>query len=581
MSQHHSFSDHSPSKSHLRVDGVSFAFADHRVLTDVSFVASSTDRIGLIGENGSGKSTLLHVIAELLPATSGSVIVNSFGGARASIGLLHQEPPFATNDSIAEALESAVSAARAAAIAVEVLGSALAENPDDPELSAQFAQALEDTERYNSWDTDARIAAMLSGLGLMSIELSRSTGSLSGGQRARLALAWLLLSAPDILLLDEPSNHLDDAATGFLVDILKSWRGPVIIASHDRAFLDDTTTSLIDLDPSPIAHAVAGPLVHDGTGTGIGVTKFTGNYSDYLLHQEEARLRWEQQYRDEQAQLTKLRSTVRDQQTVGHADWKPKTESRIAKKFYGDRNAKVVSRRVNDARSRLVALEQQQVRKPPANLEFQGLTSAGTPTRLGAPEPVIVASNVAVAGRLAPVSLRVNRGDKILITGANGVGKSTLLGVFSGALETSSGHIWRSGTDHVGLLTQDVLLPDHQNRGPDRTVTQAYEDLVGAECAQSIPLGTFGLIAGRDHHRPVDALSQGQRRRLALAVLLANPPEILLLDEPTNHFSLSLVTALEDALPHYPGTVIIASHDRWLRQRWAGEHLTLKGTRLD
>ncbi|MCD1115243.1 ATP-binding cassette domain-containing protein, partial [Cutibacterium acnes] len=156
----------------------------------------------------------------------------------------------------------------------------------------------------------------------------RSIGTLSGGQRARLALAWLLLSAPDVLLLDEPTNHLDDAATAYLVSVLTTWRGPILIASHDRAFLDDTVTSLLDLDPSPLPHAVAGPLVEDGTGTGIGLTRFTGSYSDYLTARAQARQRWERQYRDEQAELSRLRTAVKDQQTAGHSDWRPRTEVR-------------------------------------------------------------------------------------------------------------------------------------------------------------------------------------------------------------------------------------------------------------
>ncbi len=580
MSQPHSFSELSSNGSHLRVDGLSFAFANHRVLTDISFIVSSGDRVGLIGENGSGKSTLLRVIAGLLPATAGHVSVNALGAGPSHVGLLHQEPPFAPTDSITEALESAVAAARTAAIAVEKLGIALAENPEDSVLSSQFAQALEDTERLSSWDTDARISAMLSGLGLSSIEPDRTTNSLSGGQRARLALAWLLLSTPQVLLLDEPSNHLDDTATSFLVEVLKSWRGPVMMASHDRAFLDDAATSLIDLDPSPIPHTVAGALVQDGTGTGIGARKFTGTYSDYLRVREEEKLRWELQYRDEQALLSKLRSRVRDQQNVGHVDWKPRTESRIAKKFYGDRNAKVVSRRVNDARSRLEELEKMQIRKPPASLSFQGLTAGGRPQQFSTIEPVLAATNISVTHRLAPVNLSISRGEKWLITGANGAGKSTLLQVLAGSLVPDSGHVWRSGAERVGLLSQDVQLLDPYGRGTARTVSQTYEDLVGVERAQSTPLDTFGLLAGRDNHRPVNALSLGQQRRLALAVLLANPPEILLLDEPTNHFSLGLVTALEQALTSYPGTVLIASHDRWLRQRWPGEHLSLGGPML-
>lgn len=561
--------------SHLRVDGVSFSYPDRRVLTDVSFILPAGDRAGLIGENGSGKSTLLRVIAGLLEASAGTVAVNAPGANVPKLGLLHQEFPFSTTDTVTHALEAAVAPARQAARAVNERAVALATCPGDRAASDAYASALETAEHLGAWDVDARISVMLAGLGLSEIDRSRPTGSLSGGQRARLALAWLLLKAPDVLLLDEPTNHLDDAATAFLTRVLLSWRGPVLIASHDRAFLDETATTLIDLDPSPIPHAVAGPLVQDGPGTAIGATRFTGTYSDHLKASADARRRWEHQYRDEQAELSRLRANVKDQQTVGHTDWKPRAEVRMAQKYYADRNARVVARRVNDARSRLAELSERQIRKPPQVLEFVGLTAAGSPTMVDMREPVLTATNVAVRGRLTETSVTISRGEKWLITGPNGSGKSTLLSVLAGTLEPRAGHVARSPKDRIRVLTQETTLSDPRQRGPGRSAAQAYTDLVGARLAAKVPLATFGLIAPRDLNRPVAELSVGQQRRLALATILAAPPEILLLDEPTNHFSLHLVTALEEAILDYPGTIVVASHDRWLRNRWTGRQFEL------
>ncbi|MDN5684026.1 ATP-binding cassette domain-containing protein, partial [Corynebacterium glyciniphilum] len=185
-----------------------------------------------------------------------------------------------------------------------------------------------------------------------------------------------------------------------------------------------------------------------------------------------------------------------------------------------------------------------------------------------------VASEVSVAGRLERMSLTVNGDEKLLVTGPNGSGKSTLLEVLAGVLSPSSGTVTVAGVS-VGHLTQEVELPDPAGRGPDRTVERTYRDLLGDDLAETVPLSTFGLIHPRDESRPLGELSLGQQRRVALAVLLAAPPDVLLLDEPDNHLSLSLVTALEEAIPTYPGAVFVASHDAWLRKRWRGERLEL------
>lgn len=560
----------------LRVDGVSISFAERRVLTDVSLTVAAGERVGLIGENGTGKTTLLRIIAGLTSPTAGTVAMSAPGGGVVTVGLLRQEPPFAVNASINEALESAVAPAREAVVEIDQTAVALAQQPEDAAAGRAYSAALETAERLDAWNLDARIAAMLAGLGLAGLPGDRLTGQLSGGQRSRLSLAWILLSAPDILLLDEPTNHLDDDAVAYLQQLLTSWPGPVLMASHDRAFLDGAVTALADLDPSPLPHAVTERLISDGNESGIGLTRFTGIYTDYVQAQRGARARWERRFGDEQNELKRLRSAVRDNQSVGHADFKPRSEVRGAAKFFADRNAKVVSRRVNDSRSRLDELEQQQIRKPPHELTFGGLTAANSattrPLRTG---PVLSASKLAVAGRLRALSLTFSGGEKWLITGPNGSGKSTLLLALAGRVSLTSGTVSLAQGVRVGLLTQEVVLPDPQDRGPERSARQAYADLVGTQRAVDVPLSAFGLLPGRDENRPVGVLSTGQLRRLELAVLLADPPAVLLLDEPTNHFALALVTHLEAAIPEYPGVVIVASHDRWLRRNWTGQKYDL------
>jgi len=572
---------HTPTLSaadHLRVDGVSRSFPDRRVLTDVSFTVSSGEVAALIGENGSGKSTLLRLAAGLDAPDAGSVT------APGTVGLFHQEPPFSLDLTIEEVLADATDPVRDLARQVEAAGQAMADGVVG--AASRLHTAIDAAERHHAWELDHRIDRVVDGLGLADLPRDRRARELSGGQVSRLSLAWLLLRSPDTLLLDEPTNHLDDAATAVLVDLLRGWSGPVLLASHDRAFLDEVGTTLLDLDPAPRPFAAVRQDSNGGSpGSGFGVTKFTGSYSDYLRHRQDERERWVRRFRDEQAELSRLRTRVREDHTVGHPGRPPRTEGRAAKKFYADRNATVVARRVNDATTALERLERDQVRKPPARLRFVGLAgtsgtrpggaAAGNLVATGArgtAGPVLTATGVGVAGRLAPTTLSLGPRARLLVTGANGSGKSTLLSVLAGQLAADEGALTHPARLRVALLSQEPLPRD-----PAQTVRTAYSRAVGAERAEKTPLATFGLIAGRDADRPLGALSVGQRRRLDLAVLLAHPPDVLLLDEPTNHLSLLLVTELEQTLPDYAGAVVVASHDRWLREGWAGERLHLEG----
>ncbi|NUL47288.1 ABC-F family ATP-binding cassette domain-containing protein [Cellulosimicrobium funkei] len=611
---------------HLTLDGISKSFPDRRVLTDVSCTVASGERACLIGENGTGKSTLLRIVAGLDDDHGGRVTVPG------SVGLFHQQPPFALDLTVQEVLDEATAPVRAVAEEVVRLAEALATSADagnnvnlsgaadtgDPadtaspfDAATAYDRALAEAVRTQAWDVDQQVDRLVDGLDLARIPRTRLASSLSGGQLSRLALAWLLLRRPDTLLLDEPTNHLDARGTALLVDLLRDWSGPVLIASHDRAFLDDVATTVLDLDPAPQLHRdVPGASDAGSTGSGFGLIRYGGRYTDYLLHRIEERERWERRYRDEQAELKRLRRQVQDNHTVGNADRPPPTEGKMAQKFYADRNAKVVSRRVNEAATALARLEESQVRRPPAVVSFGGLAAAApsraagngtfrgvsngvsggdyhstsletvrgpnTGRRASNAGPVLVATEVALAGRLAPVSVHLGARSRLLITGPNGAGKSTLLRILAKDLMPDAGSVTTIGRLTVGLLGQDAEhLTEAERENEDSTVAESYRRAVGDTTAQRVPLGAFGLIAGRDEQRRVRDLSVGQRRRLDLAVLLADPPDVLLLDEPTNHFSLLLSTQLEASIPAYPGAVVVASHDRWLRAGWQGEQLDL------
>ncbi|WP_413542367.1 ABC-F family ATP-binding cassette domain-containing protein [Citricoccus nitrophenolicus] len=575
--------------AHLRVDGVSKSYAsapDHRVLTDVSLTVTTGERACLIGENGSGKSTLLRIIAGLDEEHGGAVT------APGTVGLFHQQPPFPLDWTVDRVLASATAPLRAVAAEVARLAEALTTE----DLATAYDHALSEATRLGAWDVDRQVERVVDGLDLAHVPRDRPAARLSGGQLSRLSLAWLLLRRPDTLLLDEPTNHLDARGTALLVDLVTGWSGPVLIASHDRAFLDEVATTLLDLDPAPR------PLAGDSDG----LTRFGGRYSEYLLHRIDERERWDRRYRDEQAELKRLRQQVAANHTVGHADRPPRTEGKMAQRFYADRNAKVVSRRVNDATTALERLEQAQVSRPPAVLRFTGLDAAVRPAvrpaggppghREAAPArgsgrpasgPLLVATGVTVRDRLAPVSLHLGPRLRLLVTGPNGAGKTTLLRILAGDLRPDAGSVTTPGPVTVGLLGQDTdHLPGTASGtesgaqpGTGATVEEVYRAAVGPGAAERVPLGTFGLLAERDHRRPARELSVGQRRRLDLAVLLADPPDVLLLDEPTNHFSLLLATQLEASIRDYPGAVVVASHDRWLSAGWRGDRFELRGSR--
>ncbi|MGW0095849.1 ABC-F family ATP-binding cassette domain-containing protein [Streptomyces sp. NPDC003328] len=519
-----------------------------RVLDGVCLTASPGHRIGLIGENGVGKSTLLRLLAGVDEPDAGSVT------RPRDLGFLHQQMPIDADFTLAAVLQEALREAREDLAELHRLGEELARVPeDDPahtELLDTYGRRLEGAQDRQAWDADRRAARVLDGLGLGALEHDRSLRSLSGGQRGRLALAALLIRRPPALLLDEPTNHLDDAAAAFLEEHLRSLPGTVVLASHDRAFLDAVSTDLIDLDPAP-----------------DGPVRYGGNYSAYLSTKHAQRRRWEQRYAQEQEELKELRQSAA---VSAHRIAPDRGRTDNEKMGYGHRAGRVhnsISRRVRNATRRLEELERTQTAEPPRPLRF----AAGDLARRAeeGTQPLVALRDIRVPGRLTLERLDVAATDRLLVTGDNGAGKSTLLAVLAGRLR-AHGEIHRRRHMTVGLLTQDTVFDR-----PARTARDTYETAVGPARAAKVPLGSLGLINGADLDTEVGQLSVGQRRRLALALLVARPPHLLLLDEPTNHLSPRLCDELEEALGTGPGAIVVASHDRWLRRRWQGREIRL------
>jgi macrolide transport system ATP-binding/permease protein len=358
---------------------------------------------------------------------------------------------------------------------------------------------------------------------------------LSGGQRARRALAGVLSAEPELLLLDEPTNHLDDQALAWLENRLRAHRGTLVVVTHDRLLLERVTTAIIEVDERRIS-------------------RYGNGYAGYVAEKRAARQRWEQAYAE----------------WVGEIDhwteWRGTTAHRVAPgrpipdhnkcKYNGDgrRVQASIQTRVRSASERLERLRADPVPKPPEPLHLNA--PLGAAVREGT---VLELREARVDQRMCVSELTVEAGQRLLVTGPNGAGKSTLLDVLADVLSLDHGTVIRKGV--VGYLPQETVVAQ-----PKKSVLAAF----GGSAQR---LRSLGLFREEDFATPVGALSIGQRRRLALARLLAGESDVLLLDEPTNHLSLALVEELEAALAGFPGAVVVASHDRLLRQRWQGEEL--------
>ena len=521
----------SPLHEPIVARGIDRSYGDRRILIGVDITVPPGARTGLIGENGVGKSTLLRILAGVEDPDGGSI------QRPQRAGFLWQEAPVDESATIGELLDEYTAELRA--IERELEDAAANVRKD----KRRYERALEAAESAELWSLDQRRVEILAALGIHNLGLDTRVGTISGGQRSRVALAGLLLSRPDALILDEPTNHLDDAAVAYLVKQLTRWKGVVLFASHDRAFLDEVATELVDLDPDRSRTA----------------TRYGGTFTDYLAEKARERKRWEQQFRSEQDELARLSTVASTTARTVAPGRGPRDNDGFIHAFKGARVQSAVSRRVRDAERRLSVLEESAVRKPPPVLSFLGIPSGSTP--LDAAEVLVDLRDVRIPGRLALDRLTITGRDRVLVTGPNGSGKSTLLAVLAGELGSS---VRRRGL-RVGMLRQDIRFADAA-----RTAREVYRDAVGASRAEIVPLGDLGLVPAAQLDRPVGSLSVGQQRRLALATVIANPPHLFLLDEPSNHLSLGLAVELEEALGSYPGAVVVASHDRWLRRRWEG-----------
>lgn len=494
-----------------------------------------------MGDNGAGKSTLLRLLAGLETPDHGTVTVESPGG----LGHLAQTLDLPGTATVGDAIDHALAGLRELERRIRAAEATLAtagERASADELDA-YAGLLAAYEARGGADADRRVETVLRRLGAREpLDRERPLGALSGGLRSRLALAATLAADPELLLLDEPTNDLDDEAVAWLEERLRGHRGTVVAVTHDRAFLDRVTTAILEVD-------------HE-TRT---VRRSGNGYAGHLADRAADRARREREYEEWRAERERYAAL---------ADRNADRSSAIPRKgprgFSGAGAFRARSRthgatsRIRAARTRLRELAARPVPRPPDPLRLTARFGDGA-----APAPVVL-TDVRVAGRLRLDALRLEAGERLLVTGPNGAGKSTLLRVMAGELAPIAGTVHLPAPERVGLLRQDTT-----GAGDPRPLAVAF----GA--GREEELLALGLFTARDLAVPVRLLSAGQRRRLELARLLTRPADLLLLDEPTNHLAPGLVEELDAALAGYPGTLVVVSHDRRLRAGFRGRRLDL------
>ena len=538
----------------LQAANIELSYGERSVLDGVSIAVEDGDRVGIVGRNGSGKSTLLRILAGEAKQDAGRVTLAQGRTA----GYLTQEPDLDGDRTLREEAASALAHLEALHDELESVFHAMGDaGGEQLERLMKRQESLEARiEASGGYAVDHKIDAVLHGLGLTDERFGVPVAKLSGGQKARLALAKLLLSGPSVLLLDEPTNHLDITGRLWLETFLRDeFRGAVILISHDRALLDGVVSRIVEVEPVP---ARGGRLI-----------EYPGNYADFRALradrlETQRRMHEKQQtaFKREEAFIRKYKAGQRAKQARGR-------ESRLERA------------KAETTVERPVELSTMKLELPKAErtgdivASVRGLTKR-YPGESG--EPITLFEDLTVT---------IERGQRWGVIGPNGAGKTTLVRTILGEIEPDAGAVSLGTRLSIGYFTQT-----HEHLDPDATVVRYLQSVVRKECpGQQLSeqtarhlAGAF-MFSGQDQDKPLGLLSGGERGRAMLAGLLASAKNVLVLDEPTNHLDIPSAERLERALRRgedgepgvFDGTLLLISHDRALLDACCDHLLILDG----
>ena len=510
----------------LKVIGLEKAYGIRTLFSHVNFEVQRGDKVGLVGANGTGKTTLMRILLGREEHDGGQIVMDRAD----TVGYVEQQAAF-THDTLYDELRSAFSDLIALRAEKERMEHAIAAGAAGAEELAAYGNLVTRFEAMDGYDFESRIRRVAFGLGFSEADLAKDVRHFSGGQTTRICLAKALLREPDFLFLDEPTNHLDIGMIEWLEKFLQSYRGGVLLISHDRYFLDRVATRILELD-----HAE--------------VTGYTGNYTHYMRVKNDRRAALLSAYEKQQAQIRK-------------------TEEYISRYRAG-----IKAKQARGRQSQLNRLERIVLPPEAARFKYFAFTKPTECAQRVAEMEDITFAYPGGARVLDRISLLIRKGDGVALIGENGVGKTTLLQILVGELE-AGGRVKIGSRVKVGYFSQQ-----HEGLDPSKTILDeiCYTYGLDEETARGY-LGAF-LFHGDDVQRLIGALSGGEQARVAFLKLMLTGANFLVLDEPTNHLDIPAREAVEEALMAFPGTFIAVSHDRYFLDKTANCTLELSDGKI-